>query len=277
LLRATGSGLAPATESCETAASTVAPTDIPPPHPPPRVALIACSVFESEIARHTADMPGIAVIRTLEMGLHDRPDRLRTSLQDEITALDARADLDVVVLAYGLCGMGTAGLRAGRHPLVIPRAHDCFTVFLGSKEKYAAHQLACPTCYYYTPGWNRNRRVPGPERLEATRADLAQRFSPDDVEFLLDTERDAWALHDTATFIDLDTPDAPAEADYARRCAAWLGWKFEHIKGDPTLLRDLLQGPWDDLRFQVVPPGSSLAHSADDAILRLGPPSNTTP
>jgi hypothetical protein len=30
-----------------------------------------------------------------------------------------------VVLAYGLCGGATAGLRAGSIPLVVPRAHDC--------------------------------------------------------------------------------------------------------------------------------------------------------
>ena len=247
------------------------------PTTPPRVALLACSVFESEIAVHASQTTGVTITRFLEMGLHDRPDRLRAALQEEITALDALADLDAIVLAYGLCGMGTAGLRAGRHPLVIPRAHDCITVFLGSKEKYAAHQLACPTCYYYTPGWNRNRRVPGPERLESTRAELAERFAPDDVEFLLESERETWAQHDTATFIDLGTPDAPAAADYARHCAAWLGWKFEHINGDPTLLRDLLHGPWDDARFQVVPPGSILAHSPDEAILRCNPPSNITP
>ena len=33
-------------------------------------------------------------------------------------------------------------------------------MFLGSKEAYAAHQRSCPSCYYYTPGWNRARRVP---------------------------------------------------------------------------------------------------------------------
>ena len=49
-------------------------------------------------------------------------------------------------------------------------------------------------------------------------------------------------MHDTATYLDLGTADAPSEADYARQCAEWLGWKFEHLPGDPSLLRDLLWG-----------------------------------
>jgi hypothetical protein len=158
-----------------------------------------------------------------------------------------------------------------RHKLVIPRAHDCITVFMGSKEAYAEHHRRCPTCYYYTPGWNRARRVPGPERLQSLRAELAAKFDPEDVEFLIQTERDQWAMHDTATYLDLGTDDARAEAEYARNCAGWLGWKFEHLRGDPALLKDLLWGNWDDKRFQMIEPGMQLGHAPDDSILRAEP------
>jgi hypothetical protein len=154
---------------------------------------------------------------------------------------------------------------------VIPRAHDCITVFMGSKEAYAEHQRGCPTCYYYTPGWNRERRVPGPDRLEKIKAELAKKFEPDDVEFLLETEREQWVPHDTATYLDLGTADAESEAAYARRCADWLGWKFERIRGDTALLRDLLWGNWDEARFKIVQPGEELAHCADENILRARP------
>jgi hypothetical protein len=142
---------------------------------------------------------------------------------------------------------------------------------MGSKEAYAAHQRRCPTCYYYTPGWNQARRVPGPERLETARAELAAKFDPDDIEFLLQTERESWVLRDTATFIDLGTEDAATEAAYARKCADWLGWKFEHLRGDPALFRDLLWGNWDESRFQIIQPGEQLAHVPDDSIMRSDP------
>ena len=237
----------------------------------PRLALLACGVFEQEIALHGRGATHIAETRFFEIGLHDRPDRLRATLQEHLDAVDARSDIEAVVLAYGLCGRGTAGLRPSRHKLVIPRAHDCIAVFMGSKEAYAEHQRRCPTCYYYTPGWNRERRVPGPQRLSRLQAELAKKFDPDDVEFLLETERGQWAMHDTAAYLDLGTADAQAEADYARKCADWLGWKFEHLRGDPSLLRDLLWGNWDAGRFQIIEPGRQLGHSPDEFILRSEP------
>ena len=206
------------------------------------------------------------------MGLHDQPADLRSKLQAAISELDQREDIEAVVLAYGLCGRGTAELRSARHRLVIPRAHDCIAVFMGSKEAYAGHQRRCPTCYYFTPGWNRERRVPGPERVEYLKREMGKRFDAEDVEFLIETEREQWAMHDTATYLDLGTEDAEAEAAYARRCAQWLGWKFEPIKGDPQLFADLLWGRWEDpQRFQIVEPGWRLVQSADEAILGAQP------
>jgi hypothetical protein len=239
--------------------------------PRPKIALLACSVFEREIAQLTRGADHIVETRFFEMGLHDRPDNLRTTLQEALEAVDVRTDIAAIVLAYGLCGRGTAGLRPLRHKLVIPRAHDCITVFMGSKEAYAEHQRRSPTCYYYTPGWNRGRRVPGPDKLASLKTELAKKFAADDVEFLIETEREQWTLHDTATYLDLGTDDAESEADYARRCADWLGWKFERIRGNPTLLKDLIWGNWTEDRFQVVEPGEQLAHSASDKILRAEP------
>lgn len=238
------------------------------PSPTPRIALLACSVFEDEIALHAAGASHIAETRFFEIGLHDRPDSLRETLQAALNALDARDDISAIALAYGLCGCGTAGLQPRRHKFVIPRVHDCIAIFMGGKERFAEQQRRCPSCYYYTPGWNRARRVPGPERLEALREELAKQFDEDNVDFLIETERDQWAMHDTAVYLDLGTADAEQQAQYARRCAQSLGWSFEWMRGDPALLRDLLWGNWDAERFQMIEPGCRLANSANEAVMR---------
>jgi hypothetical protein len=238
---------------------------------PASIALLACEVFNAEIDMLSAGLTHIAIRLDFEIGLHDRPDEMRRTLQTTIDGLDARDDISAIVLAYGLCGRGTAGLHARRHPLVMPRAHDCITVLLGSSEQHARRQLACPGCHHYSPGWNRARRVPGPDRLDALRREYSARFDPEDVEFLLESEKAVWASHHTATFIDLGTPDAQAEAAYAAMCADWLGWDFEHLRGDPALLRDLLRGPWDDPRFLVVPPGAEIAQCHGGPIVNAVP------
>jgi hypothetical protein len=241
------------------------------PEAPPNILLLACAVFEQEIALLTREARHIRETRWFEMGLHDCPDRLRRKLQAEIAAVGDRQDIEAVVLAYGLCGRGTAGLQARGRKLVIPRAHDCITLFLGSKERYAQHHRACPASYYYTPGWNRARRVPGPDRLTALQTELAQRFDPEEVAFLIAAEREQWSQPSTAFYLDLGTPNAELEADYARRCADWLGWKYERRRGDATLLHDLLWGNWDAERFQIVEPGLRLEQAMDDSILRVAP------
>jgi len=235
----------------------------------PRIALLACSVLEREIEMLAAAGGGSPFVETrlFPVGLHDRPDELRATLQAAIDELDA-VDCDAIVLAYGLCGLATAGLRAGRHPLVIPRAHDCIAIFMGSKEAYAAHQREKPGSYYYSPGWNRERRVPGPERLESLKAEFAEKFDPEDVDFLLESERECWKSYKRATYIDLGTPDSAEAENYARHCSAWLGWEFERICGSPDLLRDLLTGNWDAARFLVVQPGARIRHSPDESILK---------
>ncbi|MEI6075760.1 MAG: DUF1638 domain-containing protein [Verrucomicrobiota bacterium] len=243
----------------------------------PRLALLACSVFKQEIELYTRGASHIKETRFFEMSLHDRPTYLRGILQENLESIEARTDIDAVVLAYGLCGRGTLGLRPTRHPFVIPRAHDCITVFFGSKEIYAKHQQGCPTCYYYTPGWNRGRRVPGEERLEAMRLELAAKFEPEEVDFLLTSEREQWAKYDTATYLDLGTTDAQDESEFARKCAAWLGWKFEHYHGDPTLLRDLLWGNWDADRFQIIAPEMQLGQTLDDSIMSAERASSRVP
>ncbi|MFZ4775646.1 MAG: DUF1638 domain-containing protein [Terrimicrobiaceae bacterium] len=237
----------------------------------PPIGLIACRVFEEEISRHGGSSSHILETRFLEVGLHDHPDNLRKALQSEIDSLDARHGIEAIVLAYALCGRGTAGLRAGRHPLVIPRGHDCITVFMGSKEKFACQQAACPDSYYFTPGWMKANRTPGPGRLESLRAEFSEKFEPDDVEFLLESEKANWAQHGRAVYLDLETPGADEKAASAKEAAEGLGWKFERIPGDPTLLKDLLAGRWDQERFEIIQPGELLDHSPDEKIFRVRP------
>jgi len=234
----------------------------------PRIALLACRVFEAEIAAHGGGAPHVVVTKFLEVGLHDHPDGLRVAIQAEINQFDSRDDIDAVVLAYALCGRGAVGLRAGRHRLVIPRGHDCITVFMGSKEKFACQQAEAPDSYYYTPGWMTADRTPGPGRLEALRVEYAKKFDPEEVEFLLETEKENWAQHGKAVYLDLGTPGSEAKAHEAASAAKALGWKFERIPGDPALLSDLIAGRWDDERFQIVEPGGVLEHSPDNRIFR---------
>lgn len=221
-------------------------------------AVLACDVFADEIARLQED-PAIRIcgVTWLEMGLHDHPPRLRQAVQDAVARIEGDAAVETILLAYGLCGQGMLGVRAGRCPLVLPRAADCVAVLLGGEARREALLREDPHLYFYTPGWVRGKRVPGPDREAHVRAFYAGKHDEETIEDLVEADREAFAPYGTACYVDI-TGDAQAEA-YSRRCAECLGWKFRHERGDPGMLRALLAGPWDDKDFLTVPPGMRVA------------------
>jgi len=90
-------------------------------------------------------------VQILEIGLHNEPEELHEEVQRAIDATDAGSDY--ILLAYGICSNGLAGITARDVPLIIPRAHDCITFFLGSKERYSQEFAQHPGTHYYTCGW----------------------------------------------------------------------------------------------------------------------------
>lgn len=237
--------------------------------------------MEAEIACLLPAAPHVVRTEFFEVGLHDRPTSLRTELTLAIGRAEADPSVEAIALVYGVCGMGTVGLQAQRCRLVLARAHDCLTLFLGSKERYAEIMRRRPDAYWYTPGWNRARRVPGPEREAALRAEYTAKFGAEDAEALLAIERDAFHAHGRAVYTDFGLEGGAAEKAYAQRCATWLGWDYEEQPGDPSLLRALIAGDWDAERFLVLEPGQQIAFSADDRIVKpaaAGPasPAQTT-
>ena len=71
--------------------------------------------------------------------------------------LRTRAGYDAILLGYALCGRGTEGLRAGKTQLVLPRAHDCIGLLMGSRQRYQAYFDTHPGVYFRSPGWVENQ------------------------------------------------------------------------------------------------------------------------
>jgi len=237
----------------------------------PPIALIGCRVLEKEIAALLRDSRHVVSREFFEIGLHDQPGVLRGRLAAAIARAEANPAVESVVLVYGLCGLALAQLAPARCRLVVARAHDCVALFLGSKERYAACLRAQPGTYWYSPGWNRDRRVAGPEREAYLRERYTAQFGSEDAEALLEMERATFGHYTTAAHTDLGLPDDEPHRRYTQQCAQWLGWRYEHHAGDPRLLHDLLHGPWDDERFLVVHPGQRIAHTADERIIGAVP------
>ena len=104
-----------------------------------RMRLICCDVLFRMACRAAAQSRNVIDMDFTKLQSHNEPDKLRSEIQGLIDKADAEGIYDAILLGYGLCGNSVAGLAARRQPLVIPRAHDCCTLFLGSRSKFEEH------------------------------------------------------------------------------------------------------------------------------------------
>jgi hypothetical protein len=70
------------------------------------------------------------------------------------------------------------------------------------------------------------------------------------------------------TFIEMGIEPDDRFERHTEQEAARRGWKYEKLAGDMSLLRGLVDGPWDEGRFLVVQPGWRIAPSFDDGVVK---------
>lgn len=231
--------------------------------------ILACDVLEDEV-RARIERLGLQprALRFLPMGQHDYPARLHDQLQSEVEQMEA-AGCRRIILVYGLCSNSLLGISGRQAELILPRAHDCITLFLGSKERYADLMKQEPGTYWFSPGWCRGRRVPGPDHMQRLEAQYREQFEDEeDVEYLMEVEREKYAHYRVAAYTDLGDGSVESSMADTRETAAFLGMEFVHHAGDDCLLNDLLTGPWDPGRYLIVPPGQTAAATVDESIIR---------
>jgi len=233
-----------------------------------RLFLIACKVLYREFCYYAAISRNVVELRFLEQGLHNEPTKLRERAQAEIDAADEGGEYDAILLGYGLCSNGIEGLRSTKYRIVIPRAHDCITFFLGSKERYAAIFRDHPGTYWYTPGWIETNGAAGKPRYDAMYRVYVEKYGEDNARYLFGVLQ-AWIEHyDRAAYVDLGFSENARYREYTRGIAAERGWDYVEVDGDPRLVIDLVEADWDSERFLVVEPGEVVRAGHDECILR---------
>jgi len=233
-----------------------------------RYHLIACHVLWRELCHFASLSPHVFTVNFVKQGLHNTPELLKVQLQKAVD--EAPEECDAVLLGYGLCSNGAAGVVARTKPLVIPRAHDCITFFLGSKERYREYFDAHPGTYWYTPGWIECSLQPGLDRYHFLRRDYAEKYGEDNADYLMEMEQGWMKEYSNAAYIDLGFSDTLRFREYTRECARWLGWKTEELQGDSGLIQAFVGGEWDPDRFLIVEPGQTIVASHDEAVVKAG-------
>ena len=118
-----------------------------------RLKLIACEILYRELCAAVARSINQVDVEFLPKGLHDIGQAGMSARLEEVLAAVDESQYDAVLFGYALCSNGLVGLTARSIPLVVPRAHDCITLFLGSKERYLDYFQKQPGVYFKTSGW----------------------------------------------------------------------------------------------------------------------------
>ena len=245
-----------------------------------RLKLIACEILYREFCWAVARSPNQVDVQFMPKGLHDIGQEGMSGRLQEMLAQVDQSHYEAVLFGYGLCSNGLVGLTARSVPLVVPRAHDCITLFLGSKERYLDYFQNNPGVYFKTSGWLERgqdleqlagQSIPQRSGMAQTYEELVAKYGEDNAKFLHEQLGDMTRNYSQFTYIEMGLePDGRFER-LARQQADERGWKFEKLQGDMELIRRLVDGPWDEHDFLVVPPGCRLTVSFDDSIVKAEP------
>ncbi len=236
---------------------------------------LTCEALARSIYAAAAQTEHTITVQLYRQGLHNRPKNLRTVLQEQI---DAAADqpVDAILLAYGMCGTATVNLTARHTPLVIPRAHDCITLYLGSRQRYEDEFDRHPGTYWYSvdymeraePGVSVALGATGIEATEAEYEMYVQKYGQENADMLVEEMR-RWTQHYTrAAFIDTNLGNSHPFVTKAKDKADKEGWVFERMQGNRRLLDMLINGEWPDDEFLIVPPGHTIRQQYDAGLVQ---------
>jgi hypothetical protein len=241
-----------------------------------RLKIIACEVLFREICLCAAYSKNVISTEFMKRGLHDNPDMLRSELQERIDNTDENV-YEGILLGYALCSNGVSGVRARGIPLIIPKAHDCVTLFLGSRENYDRQFTDEPGTYYYTHGWLERAGI-GVERktqdsrgLDKKYAHYVEKYGEDNAKYLMKFENSWIENYSRAAFINLGFVDVENYRKRVREIAAEKGWKYEELPGDMRLIKKLIDGEWDAGEFLIAQPGKEIVPSYDNNVIKCRP------
>ena len=225
-----------------------------------KLKLISCEVLERE-AVHCLDETSFEIdIEYTKKEAHEKPELLQQSIQEIIDRSDT---YDAILLGYGLCGNALNGLRAGSCQLIAPRAHDCCTLFLGSKKRFnelfdGRESMPWGSTGYCEKdgGYLRNSDTGSIIGYNRTYDEYVEEYGKENADYIWTTihpERDSKDV----VFINIpETYNHEVFQDFKKEMLE--DKKIITIEpGNMSIIKKMLTGVWDE-DFLIIEPGSEI-------------------
>jgi hypothetical protein len=248
-----------------------------------KLKLIACDIFHREMEAAVASSRNSVDLEFLAQGLHNEVSgKMCAALQEAVDKATASGLYEAILLGYALCGNGLVGVRARSVPLIIPRAHDCITLFFGTRARYTEYFYGKPGTYFKTSGWLERVTEDGTSSdccggkgqltfgagpgMSVNYDELVEKFGEEDAKYVMEELGGQGRNYSRIAYIEMGV-EPPGMEEVARAQAAKSGWEFEKVRGDMALIRRLVDGPWPEEDFLRVAPGASIIQKYDDSII----------
>jgi len=239
-----------------------------------RLKLIGCEVLFREMCHACAHSPHQVDVEFLPKGLHDLGGKPMAAKIQEAVDRTPEGVYQAILLGYGLCGNGLEGLTARHTRLVLPRAHDCIALLLGSHERYQAYFADNPGTFYRSTGWL--ERGQGLQQLthhttgfDESLETLIGKYGEDNGRYLYEEMTRYRAQYRKLTFIETGLE---ADGKFIAEAAAEAkekGWSFERMPGDLAWIGRMVEGEWTEAEFVVAEPGQRIAASYDNRVVKV--------
>jgi len=249
---------------------------------------IGCEIIFREACYLAAVCPHRIDLEFLRKGLHDlETSDMLSRVQSTLDDVGPDGRYDAVLLGYARCNDGLVGLEARDVPLVIPRAHDCITMFFGSRQGYQRYFDEHPGTYFMTTGWTERgnpeavddagmlKQAGAPQGgvmaklgLNESYEEMVSKYGKENADFIAATVGNWRENYSRLLYLKMGVCDEAPFIARADEMARKHQWELEVRDGNMGLLRKLFNGDWDD-DFLIVPPGGKLAASNDERILRV--------
>lgn len=228
--------------------------------------VLACEVLKPEMELVARKMPDSPEIIYLSQRLHDFPEKLREGVQEKLDEIESsRADIDLVIMGYGLCGRGLAGVTSKRVTLLYPRLHDCIPLLLGYDQKNGNISTREGTTYWSSPGWL-DSFLSEYHLTDMRFRKYSEKFGEKRARKMVEAE-DA-LLNTYKELCHVQWPGLPGKyIETARKVAEATGLQFAQRSGKSDYIRKLLSASRDPERFLEVLPGQSIDMDPDGSII----------
>ena len=232
--------------------------------------LICCDVFTRIACDMISKSPHIVDVEFIPMLAHVEPENLKRIIQEKIENTTSNTNgrkYEAILLGFGLCGNSVIGLTSSI-PMIIPRAHDCCTVFMGSKERFLAEFSNAFSSRWSTTGYfertrGRNVEYSYADQLENYKTtkeymNYLEQYDEETAEYLWETLHPKIESKESV-YIKIDGFEYSDSYDRYKADMEKLGVEVRTVTGDVSMVKALLDGDWDENRFLTVPPGKKIA------------------